>query len=157
MENFEVVHHKAAGIDIGSERVFSSAGDSLVKVYDTYTGPLEQCAKDLKELGVCTVAMEATGVYWVVLYDILEKAGFDVWLVNGAEVKNLPGRKSDVKDCQWIQQLHSHGLLKRCFIPKESIRELRCYMRLRDDHVQMASSHILHIQKAYTQMGIRLH
>jgi hypothetical protein len=96
-------------------------------------------------------------VYWVVLYDILEQDGFDVWLVNGAEVKNLPGRKTDVKDCQWIQQLHSHGLLKRCFIPREEIREMRSYMRIRDDHVQMASAHIFHIQKAYTQMGIRLH
>ena len=157
MKVFEVIHQKAAGIDIGSDKIFVSADGVMVKVYDTYTGSLEQCAKDLKEFGIFTVAMEATGVYWVVLYDILEKAGFDTWLVNGAEVKNLPGRKSDVKDCQWIQQLHSHGLLKRCFIPEESMRELRCYTRLREDHVQMASSHIQHIQKSYTLMGIRLH
>lgn len=157
MKDFEKIHEHAAGIDIGSEKIFVSPEGKQVIVYDTYTGSLEQCAEDLKERGIRTVAMEATGVYWIVLYDILEKAGFDVWLVNGAEVKNLPGRKSDVKDCQWIQQLHSHGLLKRCFIPEENIRELRSYMRLRDDHVQMASTHILHIQKAYTQMGIRLH
>ncbi len=157
MKKFELVHPHAAGIDIGSDKVFVSADGSSVKVFDTYTGSLEQCANELKRLGIRTVALEATGVYWIVLYDILEKIGLDVWLVNGAEVKNLPGRKSDVKDCQWIQQLHSHGLLKRCFIPEESIRELRCYTRLRDDHVQMASSHILHIQKSYTQLGIRLH
>lgn len=157
MKDFEKIHEHAAGIDIGSEKIFVSPEGRQVIVYDTYTGSLEQCAKDLQERGIRTVAMEATGVYWIVLYDILEKAGLDVWLVNGAEVKNLPGRKSDVKDCQWIQQLHSHGLLKRCFIPEENVRELRSYMRLRDDHVQMASTHILHIQKAYTQMGIRLH
>lgn len=157
MKNFEVVHDKTAGIDIGSDKIFVSVDGTQVKVYDTYTGSLEKCAQDLKGFEIRTVAIEATGVYWIVLYDILEKAGFDVWLVNGAEVKNLPGRKSDVKDCQWIQQLHSHGLLKRCFIPEEKIRELRSYTRLRDDHVQMASSHIVHIQKSYTQMGIRLH
>ena len=157
MKNFELVHQKAAGIDIGSDKIFVSADGAQVKVYDTYTGSLEKCAQDLKSFEIRTVALEATGVYWIVLYDILEKAGFDVWLVNGAEVKNLPGRKSDIKDCQWIQQLHSHGLLKRCFIPEEKTRELRSYTRLRDDHVQMASSHILHIQKSYTQMGIRLH
>ena len=157
MKNFELVYQKAAGIDIGSEKIFVSPDGNVVKVFDTYTESLEQCAKYLNELGILSIAMEATGVYWIVLYDILEKAGFDVWLVNGAEVKNLPGRKSDVKDCQWIQQLHSYGLLKRCFIPEESIRELRCYTRLRDDHIQMASSHIQHIQKSYTQMGIRLH
>lgn len=157
MKKFELIHPHAAGIDIGSDKIFVSADGSTVKVYDTYTSSLEQCAKELKGLGIGTVALEATGVYWIVLYDVLEKIGLDVWLVNGAEVKNLPGRKSDVKDCQWIQQLHSHGLLKRCFIPEENIRELRCYTRLRDDHVQMASSHILHIQKAYTQLGIRLH
>jgi len=157
MGNFKVVHEKAAGIDIGSDKIYASHDGIQVKVYDTYTGSLEKCAQDLLGFEIRTVALEATGVYWIVLYDILEKAGFDVWLVNGAEVKNLPGRKSDVKDCQWIQQLHSHGLLKRCFIPEEKIRELRSYTRLRDDHVQMASNHIQHIQKSYTQMGIRLH
>lgn len=157
MGSFQKIHEKAAGIDIGSDKVFVSPDGVEVKVYNTFTDSLLQCSRDLKALGVRTVAMEATGVYWVVLYDVLEQDGFDVWLVNGAEVKNLPGRKTDVKDCQWIQQLHSHGLLKRCFIPQEEIRELRSYMRIRDDHVQMASAHILHIQKAYTQMGIRLH
>lgn len=157
MESFQKIHKKAAGIDIGSDKVFVSPNGLEVKVYNTFTDSLQQCSRDLKALGIRTVAMEATGVYWVVLYDILEQDGFEVWLVNGSEVKNLPGRKTDVKDCQWIQQLHSHGLLKRCFVPHEEIRELRSYMRIRDDHVQMASSHVLHIQKAYTQMGIRLH
>jgi transposase len=157
MGTFQRVHKRAAGIDIGSDKVFVSPDGVEVKVYNTFTDSLQQCSKDLKSWGIRTVAMEATGVYWVVLYDILEQDGFNVWLVNGAEVKNLPGRKTDTKDCQWIQQLHSHGLLKRCFIPHEEIRELRSYMRIRDDHVQMASAHIFHIQKAYTQMGIRLH
>lgn len=157
MSKLNKIHPNSAGIDIGSEKIFVSTNGSDVLIYDTFTSGFNQCAKALNDLSIKSVAMEATGVYWIVLYDILTKAGFDVWLVNGAEVKNLPGRKSDIKDCQWIQQLHSFGLLNRCFIPDDQIRELRCYMRLRDDHVQMASSHILHIQKAYLQMGIRLH
>jgi transposase len=103
-----------------------------------------------------TVAMEATGVYWNILYELIEEAGIDVWLVDGRETKQVPGRKTDVKDCQWIQELHSYGLLKRCFVAKDDIKELRSYQRLREDHIESASMHINHMQKALTQMNIRL-
>ena len=98
--------------------------------------------------------MEATGVYWVILYDMLEVAGLDVWLVDGRATRQAPGRKTDVKDCQWIQELHSCGLLKRCFIPDAHIQELRSYQRLREDHIRSSSMHINHMQKALTLMNI---
>lgn len=100
--------------------------------------------------------MEATGIYWVTLFDILEEMGFDVTLVNPSDSKNLPGRKTDVQDCQWIQQLFSHGLLKKSFVPPDIVRKLRVYTRMREDKLQMASSHINHMQKALIQMNIRL-
>ncbi len=100
--------------------------------------------------------MESTGIYWVVLYEILDSAGIDVWLVNGRDVKHLPGRKSDVSDCQWIRQLHSYGLLRKSFIPDNSIRELRSYMRLRENHIRSAAKEINHMDKALVQMNIRL-
>jgi hypothetical protein len=100
--------------------------------------------------------MEATGVYWVVLYDILSEAGLDVWLVDGRQTMQVPGRKTDVKDCQWIQQLHSYGLLKRCFVAEGTVKELRGYQRLREDHIRSCSMHINHMQKALIEMNIRL-
>jgi len=103
-----------------------------------------------------TVAMEATGVYWVILYEILEEAGFDVWLVDGRQTKQVPGRKTDVKDCQWIQELHSFGLLNRCLVVDADIKELRSYLRLREDHINSSVMHINHMQKALTLMNIRL-
>src|SRR5690606_33639473 len=103
-----------------------------------------------------TVAMEATGIYWIILYEILESAGLDVWLVDGKQTKQVPGRKTDVKDCQWIQQLHTFGLLNRCFVPNEQVKEIRSYNRMREDHIRSASMHVNHMQKALTEMNIRL-
>jgi len=103
-----------------------------------------------------TVAMEATGVYWYVLYDILLDAGLDVWLVDGRQTRQLPGRKTDVKDCQWIQQLHSYGLLSRCYVSDGLVKELRSYQRLREDHLRSAAMHVQHMQKALIEMNIRL-
>jgi transposase len=100
--------------------------------------------------------MEATGVYWVILYDILVEAGFDVWLVDGRQTKQVPGRKTDVKDCSWIQELHSYGLLNRCFVVEGTLKELRSYQRLREDHIRSSSMHINHMQKALIEMNIRL-
>src|SRR5690606_29456955 len=102
-------------------------------------------------------AMEATGVYWFSFYELLEEAGIEVYLVNGRQAKNIPGRKSDVADCQWLQQLHSFGLLKRCFIPDDITRQLRTYIRLRRDHISLSSQHVLHMQKAFNLMNIKLH
>jgi transposase len=107
--------------------------------------------------GIRTVAMEATGVYWLPGYEVLEAAGLEVYVVNGAHVKSLPGRKSDMADCQWLATLHSYGLLKSGFVPDEWIRRLRDYQRLRQDHVQMASAHILHMQKALDRMNLKIH
>lgn len=100
--------------------------------------------------------MEATGIYWITLYDILESEGFDVTLVNPADSKNLPGRKTDVLDCEWIQQLFSYGLLRKSFVPDDIVRKLRVFTRMREDKLQMASSHIQHMQKALIQMNVRL-
>ena len=156
MGNLEKIHDNAAGIDIGSEKIFVATDKQPVKSYRTFTNTLQLCVKDLQSQNIRTVAMEATGVYWVTIYDMLEKAGMDVWLVNPADSKNLPGRKTDVQDCQWIQQLHSYGLLRRSFIPDETFRQLRTYNRIREDHIQMASSHVQHMQKALISMNIRL-
>jgi transposase len=101
--------------------------------------------------------MEATGVYWIPLHDLLERKGIAVTVFNGAHARNMPGRKSDVQDCQWHGMLHSHGLLVPCFIPTEEIRQLRCYYRLREDHLSIAAEHIQHLQRALDLMNVRLH
>ena len=155
--SLNVVHPRAAGIDIGSEQIFVAVKGQSVRSFRTFTGSYHEAVEYLQREKVTTVAIEATGVYWIPLYDILEQAGIEVWLVNPYEVKNVPGRKSDVQDCQWLLQLHTFGLLRRCFVPEEAIREVRSYVRLRDDHIQMASSHILHMQKAFELMNIKLH
>jgi transposase len=151
-----IIHSHAAGIDIGSKEVFVAIKDQPVKVFDTFTEDLEALADYLLLYQVVTVAMEATGVYWMVLYSILDSRGLDVWLVDGKETKQVPGRKTDVKDSSWILQLHSYGLLKRCFVPQEYIQELRSYQRLREDHIRSSSMHINHMQKALIGMNIRL-
>jgi len=150
-----IVDH-AAGIDIGSQKVFVAIEDKPVKSFQTFTSSYKEVVRYLKENGIIHVAMESTGVYWITLYDILEESGFDVCLVNPTDSKNLPGRKTDVQDCQWILELFSMGLLRKSFVAKDFIRELRCYTRLREDKIQTASMHINHMQKAMIQMNIRL-
>ena len=103
------------------------------------------------------MAMEATGVYWLCPYEVLEKAGFQVMVVNGKYVKNLPGRKTDMEDCQWQATLHAHGLLKPGFVPPEHIRRLHDYLRVRTDHIAMAGSHEQHMQKALGRMNLKIH
>jgi transposase len=157
MGKLEKIKANAAGIDIGSERIFIGIEGQEVRSFRTFTSFLEQSVEYLQLHNITSVAMEATGVYWVVLYDLLERAGIEVFLVNPVETKNVPGRKTDVQDCQWIQQLHSYGLLRKSFIPDQVIRELRVYVRLREDHISMASAHVQHMQKALVMMNIRLH
>jgi transposase len=152
----ERLREKAAGIDIGARKVFVSIDGAEVRSFFTFTEDFENLREYLVEHGIETVAMEATGVYWGILYEILEEAGIDVWLVDGAQTKQVPGRKTDVKDCQWIRELHSYGLLNRCFVAESDIKELRTYQRLREDHIRSASMHINHMQKALTEMNIRL-
>jgi transposase len=152
----EKLRERAAGIDIGSRKVFVSIEGDEVKSFFTFTEDFEKLRKYLHEHFIETVAMEATGIYWGILYEMLEEAGIDVWLVDGAQTKQVPGRKTDVKDCQWIQQLHSYGLLNRCFVADSDIKELRIYQRLREDHIRSASMHINHMQKSLVEMNIRL-
>lgn len=156
MSSLEKIVQNCAGIDIGSEKVFVCLETEEVKSFRTFTQSYRELGTYLKEHGIVHVAMEATGIYWITLYDILESMDFDVCLVNPADSKNFPGRKTDVQDCQWIQQLFSYGLLRKSFVPEDIIRKLRVYTRMREDKLQMGSSHILHMQKALIEMNIRL-
>jgi transposase len=147
----------AAGIDAGTTQFFVATPDQKVAVFESHTADLYRLRDHLKGQGVTTVAIEATGVYWLVLYEILEAVGIEVCVVNGAHVKNLPGRKSDVQDCQWLQELHAHGLLRPSFVPPENIRVLRTYTRLRDDHIRQQAMHVQHMHKALDQLNVKLH
>ena len=151
------INPNGAGIDIGSEYIFIGIENQEVKSFPTFTHSYQNAIEYLKTHNITTVAMEATGVYWFALYELLEEAGIKVCLVNGREVRNVPGRKSDVADCQWLQSLHSYGLLHPCFIPDEVTRQLRTYSRLRQDHLSLSTQHIQHIQKVFDSMNIKLH
>lgn len=152
----EKINSKSAGIDIGSRNIYIGLEDAEVSVFGTFTAEFRQAARFLQERSITTVAMEATGSYWAVLYDVLTESGLDVWLVDGRQTRQVPGRKTDVKDCQWIQQLHSYGLLNRCFVAEGDLKELRAYQRLREDHIRSAAMHVNHMQKALIEMNIRL-
>ena len=152
----EKIRKNTGGVDIGSTHIFIGIENTQVRSFETYTESLYAARDYLLEHGIETVAMEATGVYWVILYEILDAAGIDVWLVDGKQTKQVPGRKTDVKDCQWIQQLHSYGLLNRCFVPEDKVKEIRTYQRIREDHIRSSAMHINHMQKALTTMNIRL-
>jgi len=147
----------AAGIDAGSTQFFVAVPDGTVSVFESFTADLYRLRDHLKSHGVTTVAMEATGVYWLALCEVLEAAGLEVCIVNGAHVKNVPGRKTDVQDCQWLQQLHAHGLLRKSFVPAEAIRALRSYSRLRDDHIRTSAMYVHLMQKALDQLNVKLH
>lgn len=158
--SLEVVHPHAAGIDIGNESHYVAVpptGDSQpVRHFGCTTVELKALAEWLKQCGIRTVAMQSTGVYWIAVYDILETAGLDVYLVNARDTKNLPGRKSDVQESQWLMKLHTYGLLRNSFRPSQEIRTMRTYWRQRNDLIRAAVSHIQRIQKALTQMNIQL-
>lgn len=151
------IERRAAGIDVGSEQLFVAVGPGSVRVFSSFTASLIELKNHLLEQKVTTVAMEATGVYWLPAYEVLEEAGLEVCVVNAAHARNLPARKTDMKDCQWLAELHSKQMLNSGFIPPTAIRELRDYTRLRQDHIQMSSPHILHMQKALDQMNIKIH
>ncbi len=156
----EVVHPDAAGIDIGNESHYVAVpptrDNESVRRFGCTTAELKEMADWLKQCGIRTVAMQSTGVYWIAVYDILEEAGLEVYLVNARETKNLPGRKSDVQESQWLMKLHTYGLLRNSFRPSQEIRRLRTYWRQRNDLVRAAGRHIQRIQKAMTQMNIQL-
>ena len=124
--------------------------------FSTFTDDLHRMADWLVACGVTTVVMESTGIYWIPVFEILESAGLEVKLVNARHVKNVPGRKSDVLDCQWLQRLHTYGLLEGAFRPTEQVCALRAYVRQRMNLVRYAASHIQHMQKALAQMNLLL-
>src|SRR5499427_472027 len=158
--SLEVVHPDAAGIDIGNESHYvavpSMRDSQPVQRFGCTTGELQAMAEWLKQCRIRTVAMQSTGVYWVAVYDLLEQAGFEMYLVNARDTKNLPGRKSDVQESQWLMKLHTYGLLRNSFRPSQEIRMMRTYWRQRNDLVRSAGRHIQRIQKALTQMNIQL-
>jgi len=160
---FEQVNLNAAGIDIGSEEhwVAVPAGRDPdgqdVRCFGAFTADLQALADWLERCGIDTVAMESTGVYWIPLYELLESRGFEVCLVNPSHLKNVPGRKTDVVDCQWSQVLHTFGLLRASFRPEEEICVLRGYHRQRQMLVEYRSHHIQHMQKALDLMNVKLH
>jgi transposase len=158
--SLEVVHPHAAGIAIGNESHYVAVPPTRdsqpVRHFGCITVELKAMAEWLKQCGIRTVAMQSTGVYWIAVYDILEAAGLDVYLVNARDTKNLPGRKSDVQESQWLMKLHPYGLLRNWFRPWQEIRTMRTYWRQRNDLIRAAVSHIQRIQKALTQMNIQL-
>lgn len=155
------VNLNAAGIDVGSDRhlvaVPEGRAEVSVQEFGAFTTDLLALADWLTKCGITTVAMESTGVYWIPLYELLERRGFKVYLVDARRVKNVSGRKSDVLDCQWLQQLHTYGLLAAAFRPPDEICVLRGYMRQRAMLVQTSAMHIQHMQKALQQMNLLLH
>jgi transposase len=158
--SLEVIHPDAAGIDIGNESHYVAVPPSRdsqpVRRFGCTTAELKAMADWLRQCGIRTIAMQSTGVYWVAVYDILEQAGFEVYLVNARDTKNLPGHKSDVQESQWLMKLHTYGLLRNSFRPFQEIRTMRTYWRQRNDLVRSAGRHILRMQKALTQMNLQL-
>jgi transposase len=156
----ERLNPNAGGIDCGADTHYVAVPPDRdatpVRAFKTFTTDLHRLADWLTACGVTTVAMESTGVYWIPLYEILEGRGFDVVLVNARHVKNVPGRKTDVVDCQWIQELHSVGLLRGSFRPTAAIAALRAYLRHRETLVQSAATHVQRMQKALVQMNLQL-
>jgi transposase len=156
-----VLNSNAAGIDIGATSLFvavpADRAAQPVRAFGTFTEDLIAIGDWLQACGVQTVAMESTGVYWIPLFQILEMRGFEVCLVNARHVKNVPGRKSDVADCQWLQYLHAVGLLRASFRPPDAVCAVRSILRHRDTLVTYAAAHVQHMQKALTQMNLQLH
>ncbi len=156
----DVMHPNAAGIDVGNSTHYVAVrpdrDPNPVRRFDCFTADLHRLADWLQQCGVTTVAMQSTGVYWIPLYEILDARGLEVYLVNARHTKNLPGRKTDVQESQWLLKLHTYGLLRNSFHPTADIRVIRTYWRQRGDHVRAISSCIQRMQKALTQMNIQL-
>jgi len=159
--SLEFIEPNAAGVDVGAREIYVAVPRDRVpepvRCFSTFTEDLRAIAGWLKQCGVVTVAMESTGVYWIPLYEVLEEAGVRVCLVNSRHVKHVPGRKSDVSDCQWLQYLHSVGLLRGSFRPEGAICALRALSRHRSNLVEAAVVHVQHMQKALTQMNLQIH
>src|SRR5512137_1176462 len=161
LEALSIIHPNAAGIDIGSREIWVALRPDLegetTRPFPSFTPDLERLVAWLVENHVDTVAMESTGVYWIPLFELLETRGLQVYLVNARHVKHVPGRKSDVLDCQWLQKLHSLGLLSPSFRPDAEMCALRTLLRHRAQLIQHRAPHILHMQKALQQMNLQVH
>jgi transposase len=160
LQALKQINLAAAGLDIGAAEIYAAVPEDRdsrsVRSFQTYTRSLHALADWLLSCGIDTVAMESTGVYWIPIYEILDQRGFEVLLVNARHIKNVPGRKTDVLDCQWIQQLHTYGLLQGSFRPADHICALRALVRHRDMLIRYRSSHVQHMQKALHMMNVQL-
>lgn len=158
--SIKIINPDSAGIDIGASSHFVAVPEGrdfqTVKEFECYTPDINQMISWLKKCRIKTVVMESTGSYWIPVFEMLEQAGFEVNLVDAHHVKNIRGRKSDVIDCQWLQQLHSYGLLAAAFRPEDQIVELRSYLRQRSMLIESAAIHVNRMQKAMVQMNIHL-
>ncbi|KJV62518.1 transposase family protein [Rickettsia amblyommatis str. Ac/Pa] len=156
----QIINPDAAGIDIGSKSHYvcvpQDRDKECVRKFSSFTDDLYKMADWLKKCGIKTIAMESTGVYWIPVFQILEQRGFEVYLVNAKYVKNVPGRKSDVQDSQWLQKLHSCGLLHASFRPEDNICILRSYIRQRERLIKNSTMHVLRMQKVLTEMNLQL-
>jgi transposase len=156
-----MMHANAAAIDIGATMhtaaVSADRTSEPVRNFGTFTADLHRLVDWFTECGVETVVMESTSVYWIPIFELLDARGFEVYLVNARDSKHVPGRKTDVSDAQWLQRLHSYGLLRASFRPKGQISELRAYLRQRERLLEYGVSHIQHMQKALTEMNVQLH
>src|ERR1700719_3827487 len=161
LEDRPVLEPNAAGIDVGAREMFVAVppgrDEHPVQVFATFTEDLERLADWLLQCGVTTVAMESTGVYWIPLYEILEQRGIRPCLVNARHMKNVPGRRTDWHECQWLQFLHSVGLLRAAFRPGQDVCAVRTILRHRNELVAAASQHVQHMHKALTQMNLQIH
>lgn len=163
-EQMDIVNRHAAGIDCGAREHYAAVppdsveqGEPIVRSFSAFTQGLDALVEWFKVCGVRTVAMESRGVYWIALYQKLEAAGFKVFLVNARHIRHVPGRKTDVQDCQWIQRLHSFGLLNASFRPEDLICRLRSFQRHRLNMISAGGAEIQHMQKALQQMNLHLH
>lgn len=160
-QNLCRINLHAAGLDIGAREIVACCSPDedtqLVRAFGVYTLHLQELAEWLKANHVQTIAMESTGVYWIPVFEFLEAQGFECLLISAKSIRRVPGRKSDIQDAQWIQTLHSYGLLEGSFRPQEDLASLRSLLRFRSELIERRSAHILHIQKSLTYMNVHLH
>jgi len=161
LSGLEIVNPDAAGIDVGNESHYVAVPPGRdaqpVREFGSWTAAPEEMARWLIGCGIRTVVMQSTGVYWMAVYDVLQRRGLEVNLVDARGTKNVPGRKTDVQECQWIMKVHTYGLLCPCFLPSPQIHGVLTMWRLRDQHVKDAGRCIQHMQKALIEMNVQLH
>jgi len=161
IDGYPVLEPNAGGIDVGAREIYVSVApdrdEESVRIFATFTEDLERMADWLIRVGVTTVAMESTGVYWIPVFEILEQRGIRPCLVDARHLKNVPGRRTDWHECQWLRFLHSVGLWRAAFRPESEICAVRALMRHRSELVQMAAQHVQHMQKALTPMNLQIH